>query len=81
MPQRPVPRNGGDVTAADDGALPRIGAPATRALTAAGLTTLKQVSGTTERKLLAMHGVGPRAIRILREALSERGLTFAAEAS
>ena len=77
MPQRPVPGDG-VVTTADD-ALPRIGAPATRALTAAGITTLTQVSGTTERELLAMHGVGPKAIRILCEAMSERGLRFAAE--
>jgi hypothetical protein len=51
--------------------LPKIGAPATRALTAAGLTTLEAVSAVPEAELLAMHGVGPVAIARLREALDE----------
>jgi hypothetical protein len=56
--------------------LPKIGAPATRALTAAGYTRLSQLTQVSEAELLALHGVGPRAIRILREALAERGLSF-----
>lgn len=59
-----------------DDALPRIGAPATRALNGAGYTRLSQLTETTESDLLALHGVGPKAIRILREALAERGLSF-----
>jgi len=54
--------------------LPTIGAPATRALTAAGLTTLEAVAGVPERELAAMHGVGPVALTRLREALAEHGL-------
>jgi hypothetical protein len=54
--------------------LPKIGAPATRALTAAGLTTLEAVATVPERELAALHGVGPIALRILREALTEHGL-------
>jgi hypothetical protein len=50
--------------------LPKIGAPATRALTAVGLTTLEAVSAVPEAKLLAIHGVGPVAIARLREALA-----------
>ncbi|GGL17411.1 hypothetical protein [Planomonospora parontospora] len=42
----------------------------------AGLTTLAQVAGLTEAELLAMHGVGPKAVRILREALGAIGRTF-----
>jgi DNA-directed RNA polymerase alpha subunit len=57
--------------------LPNIGAPATRALAAAGYTTLSQLTGVRERELLALHGVGPKAVRLLREALAERGLRFA----
>lgn len=53
--------------------LPRIGAPATRALAAIGITRLDQVAGRSEAELLALHGVGPRAIRILREALDQHG--------
>jgi predicted flap endonuclease-1-like 5' DNA nuclease len=47
-----------------------IGGPATRALVGAGITTLAQVAAVTDAELLAMHGVGPRAVRILREALA-----------
>ena len=56
--------------------LPRIGAPATRALTAVGVTRLSEVAAWTEAELLALHGVGPRAVRILAEALAERGLAL-----
>jgi hypothetical protein len=56
------------------GDLPKaIGRPATRALAEAGITTLSQVCRTGEAELLAMHGVGPRAVGILREALSATG--------
>jgi len=52
----------------------RIGKPAFRALVQAGYTTLAAVSGAREADLLALHGVGPKAIRLLREDLAERGL-------
>lgn len=55
-------------------ALPAIGAPATRALENAGITTLESVAGRPARRLLDLHGVGPRAIRILQEALARAGL-------
>lgn len=56
------------------GDLPRaIGKPATQALVNAGVTTLAQVADLTDADLKAMHGVGPKAVRILREALAERG--------
>lgn len=61
------------------GDLPKaIGNPATRALVGAGLTTLDQVAERTAAELLALHGVGPRAIRILEEALAARGRRFKA---
>ncbi|MFC7879439.1 hypothetical protein [Isoptericola sp. NPDC057391] len=44
-----------------------IGRPATRALAGAGVTTLAEVAARTDAELLALHGVGPRAVRILRE--------------
>ncbi|TFV76224.1 DNA-binding protein [Blastococcus sp. CT_GayMR20] len=59
-----------------DSDLPRIGAPATGALRLAGYTRLDQLAGVPERELGQLHGVGPRALRILREALAERGLSF-----
>ena len=54
--------------------LPKIGMPATNALASIGITTLSQVSQLTEEELLATHGVGPKAIRVLKEALAENGL-------
>jgi len=55
-------------------ALPRtIGKPAIRALLLAGISTLSQASEHTEAELLDLHGVGPRAIRILRAALQANG--------
>jgi predicted flap endonuclease-1-like 5' DNA nuclease len=49
--------------------LPKIGAPATRALNAAGIYTLSQLKAMDESDLLKLHGVGPKAIKILRAAL------------
>ncbi|GAA1499199.1 DNA-binding protein [Paeniglutamicibacter kerguelensis] len=60
-----------------DHELPKIGAPATGALKADGITTLEQAAARGEKELLAMHGVGPKAIRILREALQENGSELA----
>jgi predicted flap endonuclease-1-like 5' DNA nuclease len=59
--------------------LPKIGAPATSALNGAGYTRLEQLTNVTEAELLKLHGMGPKAIRILREALTARGLSFKAE--
>ncbi|RFU21488.1 helix-hairpin-helix domain-containing protein [Geodermatophilus marinus] len=61
-----------------DGDLPAsIGRPALGALRAAGITTLSEVARLREEELLALHGVGPKAVRLLRAELTERGLGFA----
>lgn len=57
---------------ADSDLPPAIGRPATRALLARGISTLDQVAARTDEELLALHGVGPRAVRILRETLAGR---------
>ena len=59
--------------------LPKTSEPAARAFELAGITRLAQLTKLTEADLLKLHGVGPKAIRILREALAERGLTFRPE--
>lgn len=51
--------------------------PAQRALAAAGYTRLDQLTKNTEAELRALHGMGPKAIAQLREALAQRGQTFA----
>lgn len=50
--------------------LPRVGAPALRALNGAGYHCLEDLAGVSREALLALHGLGPRAIRILDESMS-----------
>ena len=69
MSTRDVPAQVGD--------LPPIGRPANSALLEAGITTLAQVSAHSRRELAALHGVGPKAVRILEGALEAQGLAFA----
>lgn len=57
--------------------LPKLGAPATRALTAHGITRLEQLTGVTQAEIAALHGVGPNALRILAETLAATGLRYA----
>ncbi len=60
-----------------DGDLPHaIGRPAHNALAAAGYTRLEQLSAVSEAEIANLHGVGPKALRLLRGALAERGLSF-----
>jgi hypothetical protein len=56
---------------------PGIGQPALRALITAGYTSLEQLTKVREKELLKLHGMGPKAIGILRNALGARGLSFA----
>ena len=68
---------GAEAAADQPGELPAgIGRPATRALFGAGIRTLDQVAAHSAAELLAMHGVGPKAVRILGEALAERGMSL-----
>lgn len=61
----------------DDHGLPSgIGAPATRALTGAGYEQLAQLDGVPRAELAALHGVGPKALRVLDEALEAQGLAL-----
>ncbi|NUT72372.1 hypothetical protein [Pseudarthrobacter sp. C4D7] len=63
-------------TPAQIGDLPPLGRPANRALLQADFTTLSTIANHSRQELLALHGVGPRAIRLLEAALAERGLGF-----
>lgn len=67
----------GQKTDAHENDFPKTSAPAGRALAGAGFTRLEQLTRVSETELLKLHGMGPKAIRILREALAERGWTFA----
>ena len=54
--------------------LPKIGAPATRALSNAGYTSLRQLAGVPRAELARLHGMGPKALRIIEDNLAEQGL-------
>ncbi len=58
-----------------------IGGPATRALLGAGLSTLSQVATRSERELSDLHGVGPKAVRVLVESLNREGMSLRDDAS
>ncbi len=53
-----------------------IGKTAARELSLHGITTLEAVARHSRQQLLAIHGVGPKAIRILSEALAAEGRFF-----
>jgi hypothetical protein len=60
-----------------DSDLPRgIGQPALRAFAAAGYQRLEQFAAVSAAELARLHGVGPKAIRLLRAALATKGLAF-----
>ena len=50
--------------------------PALRAFAAAKLSRLEDFAQVREADLAKLHGVGPKALRILRAALADRGLAF-----
>jgi DNA-directed RNA polymerase alpha subunit len=59
--------------------LPKLSQPAHRALAEAGLTSLDEISRWREEDVLALHGMGPKVMRELREALHAKGLAFSSE--
>lgn len=56
--------------------LPKLSAPAYRALAGAGIQNLKQLTKFSETEIRRLHGIGPNAINELRRALKEKGLSF-----
>ncbi|MBW9206872.1 hypothetical protein KV102_11195 [Mumia sp. zg.B53] len=53
-----------------------IGRTARRQLASSGYTTYDQLTTVSRKDLLAIHGVGPKAVRILGEELASRGQSF-----
>ena len=64
------------MTAAADDDLGPIGAPARRALRGAGITSLDELARRDAAEVAALHGVGPKAVGLLREALAGRGTSW-----
>ncbi|MBA3945899.1 MAG: DNA-binding protein [Herpetosiphonaceae bacterium] len=51
--------------------------PALRALAAANYSRVQQLTRVKESDLRKLHGMGPKAIALLRSELNSRGLAFA----
>lgn len=68
-----------NIDAADYGFPSGMSQPSLRALLDAGYDSLEAVAAATPRQLLDLHGMGPKGVRLLGEALAARGMSFAAE--
>ena len=53
-----------------------IAQPAWRALIGAGYSHLEELANVRKADLLKLHGMGPKAIRVLEDTLSLEGLSF-----
>lgn len=61
-----------------EGGLPaKLAKPAQRALLGAGYSRLEQLAQASEKELMQLHGMGPKALGQIRQALADRGLSFA----
>ncbi len=61
-----------------EGDLPKeLAQPARRALAAAGIQRLEQLTKLSEAEVKQLHGIGPNALAQLRRALGAKGLAFA----
>jgi hypothetical protein len=59
--------------------LPRLAAPAQRALVGAGVQKLADLTKFSEEEVKQWHGIGPNALKQLRQALNAHGLSFVGE--
>lgn len=60
-------------------ALPKLAAPAKRALKSKGVNSLDDLSLYTRREVESWHGIGPNAIHVLQNELTKHHLTFKRE--
>lgn len=56
--------------------LPPLASPARRALKAAQVETLDDLRKLTEAQTAKLHGMGPNAMKILRDAMEAAGVDF-----
>jgi len=54
----------------------KLSAPARRALDGAGLTSLEKLAKKREADVAALHGMGPKALGLLKGAMKKQGLKF-----
>lgn len=74
MSKRPSP-----TTHPNAESFPPIGGPALRALHNAGIRSLQDLRAWRERDLASLHGMGPKGVRLLKEALKAQRLTLRAD--
>ncbi|WP_338888150.1 helix-hairpin-helix domain-containing protein [Rhodococcus sovatensis] len=53
---------------------PGTGRPASGAFFQAGYRSVEELAGASESELAKLHGVGPKALRVVKAALEEQGL-------
>ena len=46
--------------------------PALRALASAGIRSMRDLAAWSERDVAALHGMGPKALQILRQGIAEK---------
>lgn len=56
--------------------VPDLSQPALRALANAGIKKLEDLARMTEKELGALHGMGPKGMRVLKQGMKEIGLDF-----
>jgi DNA-directed RNA polymerase alpha subunit len=59
--------------------LPKLAAPARRALASAGVRALGQLTKFSENEIKQLHGIGPNALKELKRAMKASGLAFKKE--
>lgn len=56
--------------------IPKLAKPAQRALYNANLVSLEHLTTITEKEFSQLHGIGPNALKAVKEALTANGLSF-----
>ncbi len=56
--------------------LPKIAAPAIRALDSIGVKHLEDLADHSEQQILSLHGFGKNGMMILKDAMREHGIQF-----
>jgi hypothetical protein len=60
---------------------PGLAEPALRALLTAGFSELSDLTQLTRALFASLHGIGPKAVRVVEAALNDQGLSFRPESS
>ena len=57
--------------------LPKLAAPAQRALAGAGIQSLQDLTRFSEAEIKNLHGIGPNALKALHRAMKANGISLA----